>query len=99
MSVFMVCETRPLPVYPIVFRHPGLPVGGKRRVFHVIHRHVRPFLLVSLIWQPARASSLRRGGAGEKNRLQYFEFGLQYLVQPLGVNPTYSTFNISKNVF
>ncbi len=32
------------------------------------------------------------GGAGEKNRLQYFEFGLQYLVQPLGVNPTYSTF-------
>ncbi len=33
------------------------------------------------------------GGAGEKNRLQYFEFGLQYLVQPLGVNPTYSTFN------
>ncbi len=34
------------------------------------------------------------GGAGEKNRLQYFEFGLQYLVQPLGANPTYSTFNI-----
>ncbi len=32
------------------------------------------------------------GGAGEKNRLQYFEFGLQYLVQPLDVNPTYSTF-------
>ncbi len=25
------------------------------------------------------------GGAGEKNRLQYFEFGLQYLVQPLGI--------------
>ncbi len=35
---------------------------------------------------------VRGGGAGEKNRLQYFEFGLQYLVQPLGVNPTYSTF-------
>ncbi len=34
------------------------------------------------------------GGAGWKNHLQYFEFGLQYLVQPLGVNPTYSTFNI-----
>ncbi len=32
------------------------------------------------------------GGAGEKKRLQYFEFGLQYLIQPLGVNPTYSTF-------
>ncbi len=41
MSVFvMVCETRPLPVYPIVFRHPGLPVGGKRHVFHFIHPHV-----------------------------------------------------------
>ncbi len=34
------------------------------------------------------------GGAGEKKRLQYFEFGLQYLVQPLGVNPTYSTFKL-----
>ncbi len=31
-------------------------------------------------------------GLGEKNPLQYFEFGLQNLVQPLGVNPTYSTF-------
>ncbi len=57
----MVCETHPLPVYPIVFRHPGLPVGGKRRVFHVIHRHVRPFLLVSLIWQPARVKSEEEG--------------------------------------
>ncbi len=35
------------------------------------------------------------GGAGENNHLQYFEFRLQYLVQPLGVNPTYSTFNIT----
>ncbi len=34
------------------------------------------------------------GGAGEKKRLQYFEFGLQYLVQTLGVNPTYSTFKL-----
>ncbi len=32
-------------------------------------------------------------GPGEKKTLQYFEFGLQYIVQPLGVNPTYSTFN------
>ncbi len=31
-------------------------------------------------------------GLVKKNRLQYFECGLQYLVQPLGVNPTYSTF-------
>ncbi len=91
MSVFvMVCETRPMPVYPIVFRHPGLPVGGKHSVFNFIHRHVSSFLLVSLIWQPVCASSLRRGWW--KKTIQYFEFGLQYLVQPLGVNPTYSTF-------
>ncbi len=77
---------------PNVFRHPGLPVGGKHSVFHFIHHHVCSFLLVSLIWQPARASSLRRRGWWKK-KLQYFEFGLQYLVQPLGVNPTYSTFN------
>ncbi len=67
MSVFvMVCETRPLPVYPIVFRHPGLPVGGKHSVLNFIHHHVRSFLLVSLIWHPARASSLRRRGWWKK---------------------------------
>ncbi len=67
MSVFvMVCETRPLPVYPIVFRHPGLPVGRKHSVFNFIHRHVRSFLLVSLIWQPACVSSLRRRGRVKK---------------------------------
>ncbi len=94
MSVFvMVCETRPLPVYPIVFQHPGLPVGGKQSIFNFMHRHVRSFLLVSLIWQPVCASNLRRRGWWKKS-LQYFEFGLQYLVQPLGVNPTYSTFKI-----
>ncbi len=61
MSVFvMVCETRPLPVYPIVFRHPGLPVAGKHSVFNLIHCHVRSFLLVSLIWHPPHASNLRR---------------------------------------
>ncbi len=50
MSVFvMVCETRLLPVYPIVFRHPGLPVGRKRSVFNFIHRHVHSFLLVQLV--------------------------------------------------
>ncbi len=57
-----------------------------------MHFHVRSFLLVSLIWHP-RMRQIWGGGAGEKSRLQYFEFGLQYLVQPLGVNPTYSTFN------
>ncbi len=67
MSVFvMVCETRPLPVYTIVFRHPGLPVGGKHSIFNFIHRHVRSFLLVSLIWQPACASSQRRRGRVKK---------------------------------
>ncbi len=44
----MVCETHPLPVYPIVFRNPGLPVGGKHSVFNCIHHHVRSFLLVLL---------------------------------------------------
>ncbi len=85
MSVFvMVCETRPLSVYPIVFRHPGLPVGGKHSVFHFIHHHVRSFLLVSLIWHPARASSLRRRGWWKKKHLQHLT---------MFVNPTYSTFN------
>lgn len=32
-------------------------------------------------------------GPGERNHLLYFEFGLQLLVQPLIVNPTYSTFH------
>ncbi len=67
MSVFvMVCETRPLPVYPIVFRHPGLPVAGKHSVFNLINCHVRSFLLVSLIWHPACASNLRRRGWWKK---------------------------------
>ncbi len=70
MSVFvMICETRPLPVYPIVFRHPGLPVGGKHSVFNFIHHHVRSFLLVSLNWQPACTSSLRRRGWWKKKCL------------------------------
>ncbi len=57
MSVYvLVCEICPLQVYPIVFRHPGLPVGGK----HFLHHHVCSFPLVSLIWQTACASSLRR---------------------------------------
>ncbi len=83
----MVCETRPL---PIVLRHPRLPVGGKHSAFNLINRQVRSFLLVGLIWQPVSIKS-EEEVLGEK-KLQYFEFGLQYLVQPLGVNPTYSTF-------
>ncbi len=34
--------------------------------FNLIHCHVRSFLLVSLIWHPARASSLRRRGWWKK---------------------------------
>ncbi len=49
MSVFvMVCETRPLPVYPIVFRHPGLPVGGKHSPFHSSSCALVPVAVVNL---------------------------------------------------
>ncbi len=73
MSVcVIVCETRPLPVYPIVYRHPGLPVGGKHSVFNFIHSHVRSFLLVSSIWHPACASSLRRRGWWKKKTSPIF---------------------------
>ncbi len=51
---------------PIVFRHPELPVGGKQSVFNFSHHHVRSSLLVSSIWQPACASSLRRRGRVKK---------------------------------
>ncbi len=70
MSVsVLVYETRPLPVYPVVFWHPRLPAGG--------------------------TSSLRSRGRVKKTPLQYFEFGLQYLVQLLCVNSTYSTFKLT----
>ncbi len=47
MSVsVLICETRSLPVYPIVFRHAGLPVGGKYSVFNLSHGHVLSFWLV-----------------------------------------------------
>ncbi len=99
MSVYvLVCETRPLPVYSIVFWHPGLLFGRKHSLFHLIHHHVCSFLLVSLIWQPACESSLRRRGRVKKPPLQYFEFRLHYLVQPLGVNPTCSTFKVLTSV-
>ncbi len=92
MPVFvMVCETRPLPVYPIVFRHPGLPVGGKHSVFHFIHCHVRSFLLVSLIWHLARESSLRRRGWWKKTSPIFWIW-----TAILTVNPTYSTFKTAK---
>ncbi len=45
---------------------PGVASWGKHSVFHFIHCHVRSFLLVSLIWHPAHASSLRRRGWWKK---------------------------------
>ncbi len=89
MSVFvMVCETRPLPVYPIVFRHPGLPVAGKHSVFNLIHCHVRSFLLVSLIWQPAHASE--EEGLVKKTLSNILNLDCNTCNM---FNPTYSTFN------
>ncbi len=84
----LVCVTRPLPVYPIVFRHPRLPVGGKHSTFNLIHRHLRSFLLVSLIWQPACASSLRRRGRVKKKLSNILNLDCN-----TWVNPTYSTTN------
>ncbi len=92
----MVCETLPLPVYPIVFRHPGLPVGGKHSIFNFMHRHVRSFLLVSLIWQPACASSQRRRGWWKKTSPIFWIWIWIWTAIPSStaryVNPTYSTF-------
>ncbi len=97
VSVFvMVCEPRPLPVYPIVFRHAGLPVGVKHSVFHAIHHHVRPFQLVSLIWQPECVSNLRRRGRVKKldffpilvNSTQFFNPSQFYIVISILVNST-----------
>ncbi len=77
MSVFvMVCETLPLPVYPIVFQHPGLPVGGKHSIFNFIHRHVRSVGVVNLA--TCLCIKSEEEGLVKKNPLQYFEFGLQY---------------------
>ncbi len=77
----------------LYFGTPGLPVGAENGAYFISFIVMcRSFLLVSLIGNLRVASRVWGGGAGEKKRLQYFEFGLQYLVQPLGVNPTYSTF-------
>ncbi len=79
MSVFvMVCETRQFT--QLYCGTPGCQLAENTA-----------FLIArSLIWQPVSIKS-EEVVLGEK-KLQYFEFGLQYLVQPLGVNPTYSTF-------
>ncbi len=49
MSVsVLICITRPLPVYPIVFRHPWLPVGGKYSVFNLSSCALVPVGVVNL---------------------------------------------------
>ncbi len=79
----LVCLTRPLPVYPIVFPIVSrLPVGRKHSVFHFSHgRCARSF------WCH-QSGNLRVGQVRRRGRCQYF--GLQYLVQPLSVNPTFT---------
>ncbi len=84
----LVCVTRPLPVYPIVFWHPGLLVGGNHRVFHFSHGSCQGRCARSCWCRQSGNLRVRQvwgGGAGWNNPLQYFEFGLQYLVQPLSI--------------
>ncbi len=68
----MVCENHTQPVYPIVFQHPGLPVCGQHSIFNFINLATRMCV------------KSEEEGPGENNHLQYFEFVLKYLVQPLG---------------
>ncbi len=55
--------------------------------FNLNHRHVLSFLLVSLVWQPACAPSLRMRGRVKKNLSN-----ILYLDCNTNLNPTYSTF-------
>ncbi len=73
----------PTASFPILFRHPGLPIAGKHSVFHVIHRHVRSFLFGVINLATCMCVKSEEERPGEKNPLQYFEFW---------INPTYSTF-------
>ncbi len=62
---------------------PGLPVGVKHSVFNLFHLHVRSFLLVSSIWQPVCASSLRRRGWVKKNVSNILNLDCQSYIQHL----------------
>ncbi len=67
----MACETRPLPVYPIVFR----------KTQH-IYFHSSSCALVSVgVVNLATCVCVKseEEGLGEKKHLQYFEFGLSIL--------------------
>ncbi len=71
MSVcVLVCETRPLPVYPIVFRHPGLPVGGKHSIFNFSHGSCQTKGVSSIINLVCVKSE--EEGLGEKNPSSIF---------------------------
>ncbi len=65
----LVCETHPLPVYPIVFQHAGLLVGGKHFIIYVyfISFIVSALVLVGVV---SLATCVRikseEGGPGEK---------------------------------
>ncbi len=84
MSVFvLLCETRPLPVYPNVFWHPGLPWRKKQRrpiSFNSYSCALVPVGVVNLATCVCIKSE-EEGPGEKKHPLQYFEFGLQYLVQ------------------
>ncbi len=70
---------------------PRVASWWKTQLFNFIHHHVRSFLLVSLIWQPALASSLRRRGWWKKPSPIFWIWTA--IPSSTAVNPTYSTFN------
>ncbi len=67
----LVCEIRQLPVYPIVFRHAGLPVGGKHSVFIMCARLRWPRELNALQLQKTRAN--RKSTSKSRKYFQQFD--------------------------
>ncbi len=98
LSVFvMVCEPRPMPVYPIVFRHAGLPVGVKHSVFHAIHRHVCSFLF-GVVNRNLSVCQIWGGGVGWKN-LIFFNPSQFYTVISILVNSTLFSILVNSTLF
>ncbi len=75
----IVCETRPLLVYPMVFW-----LQKQRMTFYSSSCALVTVGVVNQATCVCVKSEEER--PGEKNPLQYLEFALQYLVQPLRVN-------------
>ncbi len=67
MSVCYGLWNPPTASLPNCISAPRVASWRKTQRFNLIQGHVRSFLLVSLNWQPGRASSLRRRGRCEKN--------------------------------